>query len=74
MVFTRIASLLAWFAFLLGIAMAYSGFTELQHPVYGNYLPSAMDRRTDLGLFLIATGVALGVLSEISRALKRGVV
>lgn len=76
MFFTRAGRVVAWLALVLGVLRAAAGFgvgmSENYEALAARYLGSTTPGEAiDQGLMLLAFGIGLGVLTEISLSLRK---
>ncbi len=73
MFFTKLGTIVAWMAFVLGVFRAATGFVVASNldtagfDAARNIGSSTSGRATDQGLMMIAFAIGLGILAEISR-------
>ena len=76
MFFTKAGGVVAWIAFILGGLRAMMGFYVASSPhdpeVSRYLLGTSTGAAIDQGLYAMGLGIALGILTEISRSVARG--
>jgi hypothetical protein len=75
MIFTRLGQLIAWLAVLFGTLRAGMGFSiassENYQALATRYLGTSTGEAINQGLMMFVFGIALGILTDISRSLQR---
>jgi len=75
MIFTTIARIIAWLMSLFGALLAamgfYLAFSSMPRAAVSNYIGSQTTGEViDKGVLIFAVGIALGVLTDISKSVR----